>query len=346
MAISSFPFDNQDSTEGQYTILFRELQLTGVADTYGGSGWKVSAATGMNVDLQAGFAVVRGHGAQSTSSVTVAIPAATSAPVYHTVVLRLDPASNSIVPAVISGAANGPAPTPNQTDVGIYEMPLATILVSPGTANVDPTKVADVRPFVGQPPTTWSTATRPASPRVSRLGYNTTSAEWEFWNGTKWATVVPATITDRLDTLENQPYIMRYNPQRVGIVSTTIPNNAWTDLDWRTSNGGQSGITYTFADGKFLFPTAGVYRYDMNVSLEADGTGTRSLRLTRGASTPVDLDSRDGTALSYATLRVSGEVRLGAGETLVVAVLQTSGSSLALIDSAAYNKISIRRVGS
>jgi hypothetical protein len=346
VAISSYPFDNQDSTEGQYTTLFRELQLSGVADTFGGSGWQITATTGMNVSVQSGFAIVRGHGVQNTAPITLSIPAATSAPIIHMVVLRLDPSANTITPVVISGVANGPAPTPSQTDTGIYEMPLATILVPPGTINVDPTKVTDLRPFVGQQPSAWSTTTRPATPRLSRLGYNASTSEWEFWNGSAWATVTPASVTSRITVLENQQYIMRTEPQRVGVVSKNILHNTWTDLDWRTANGGQSGITYTFADGTFAFPTAGVYEYKINVTLDANATGTRSLRLTRGASTPVDLDSRDGTALSYTTLRVSGEVRLNAGDILTTACLQTSGGALAMIDSVGYQKVSFRRVGS
>ncbi|GAB3830234.1 hypothetical protein [Kribbella italica] len=351
MAISSFPFDNQDSTEGQYTTLFRELQQTGVADTYGGTAWKIVAASGMNVTAQPGFALVRGHGAQNTAVEPIAIPAASSAPVYHRVVLRLDPAANSILPVVISGTAGGPVPSLNQTDIGIFEMPVATILISPGDVNVNPAKITDDRLFLGSTVGPWSTATRPSSPRYGRLGYNTTIGQWEFWNGSAWATIVPADVFARLSTLENQPYIMRSEAWRVGVAGgISIPDDVWQILDWRMDNGGQSGIGYTFESARFSFPTAGRYVYDVTLTFNSNTTGARELRLARVDGSPngdyIDYDSRDAAKIGWTTVRLNGEVRLAANDQVILACRQTSTGNLNLISGHEYQRISFRRVGS
>ncbi len=349
MAVSSFPFDNQDSTEGQYTTLFRELQETGVADTYGGSGWRVSAGTGMTVSIQPGFAIVRGHGAQSTAVETLPIPAAGANPTYHVVALRLDPAANTILPVLISGTVGGPVPALTQTAIGIYEMPLATILVAPGTVNINPANVADTRPFVGNAVRPWSTVTRPAAPRYAQLGYNITLGQWEFWNGSAWVTTVPSDVYARLTALETQPYIMRSEAWRVGVPGgISIPDDVWQILDWRMDNGGQAGIDYTFASARFTFPKAGVYRYDASITFDSNTTGARELRMARVDGSPngdyIDYDSRDAAKIGWTKVAVNGEVRLAAGESVIIAVRQTSTGNLNLIAGKAYQRANFRRV--
>tara|TARA_R110002126_G_C10345209_1_gene491155 strand:+ start:539 stop:688 length:150 start_codon:yes stop_codon:yes gene_type:complete len=35
-------------------------------------------------------------------------------------------------------------------------------------------------------PPSWTTATRPASPVVGQMGFNTTISAIDYWNGTTW----------------------------------------------------------------------------------------------------------------------------------------------------------------
>lgn len=204
MSISSYPFDGQAVSEGQYSYLFRELAShSGVADQVGGQGFAVYGdGSGMNVKVNPGFAVVRGHAVQSTATETVTIAAASAATRYDRVVLRLDPTANSITIAVVQGTSGGGVPALTQTDTGIYEFPLATVTIPVGAATISSGNVAGEREFLGNSVGGWTTATRPKNPRTGRLGLNTSTNRWEFWDGTKWADLAP-TIT--WQTIEGAP---------------------------------------------------------------------------------------------------------------------------------------------
>ncbi|WMI34749.1 minor tail protein [Streptomyces phage Marav] len=204
MSISSYPFDGQPVSEGQYSYLFRELAShSGIADQVGGSGFAVVGdGSGMNVKVNPGFAVVRGHAVQSTATETVTIAAASAATRYDRVVLRLDPTANNITLAVVQGTSGGGVPALTQTDTGIYEFPLATVTIPVGAATISAGNVTGEREFLGNSVGGWTTATRPKNPRTGRLGLNTSTNRWEFWDGTKWADLAP-TIT--WQTIEGAP---------------------------------------------------------------------------------------------------------------------------------------------
>lgn len=204
MSISSYPFDGQPVSEGQYSYLFRELAShSGIADQVGGSGFAVQAdGSGMNVKVNPGFAVVRGHAVQSTATETLTIAAASAATRYDRVVLRLDPTANNITLAVVQGTSGGGVPALTQTDTGVFEFPLATVTVPVGAATISAGNVTGEREFLGNSVGGWTTATRPKNPRTGRLGLNTSTNRWEFWDGTKWADLAP-TIT--WSTIEGAP---------------------------------------------------------------------------------------------------------------------------------------------
>ncbi|MGW8630615.1 tail fiber domain-containing protein [Streptomyces sp. NPDC055793] len=204
MSISSYPFDGQAVSEGQYSYLFRELAShSGVADSVGGTGFNVYAdSSGMRVKVNAGYAIVRGHAVQSTATETVAIAAASAATRYDRVVLRLDPTANSIAIAVVQGTSGGGVPALTQTDTGLFEFPLATVTIPVGTATVTAGNVQGERQFLGNSVGGWTTATRPTNARTGRLGLNTSTNRWEFWDGTQWKDLAP-TIT--WSTIEGAP---------------------------------------------------------------------------------------------------------------------------------------------
>lgn len=204
MAISSYPFQDQDTTEGQYSALFREFQDTGVVGSFGDASLRTAGdSTGMNVKVSAGPAIVRGFFLSSTTTETLPIaPAAAQARVDR-VVARLDPAADSITFAVRQGtpAVSPEPPSLTQTDTGIWEMPLSRVTVRAGTATIAAADVVDERPWIGHRVGVWTSDTQPVAPRRGRLGLNTSSGRWEYWTGTAWTDLAPivtwASITGR-----------------------------------------------------------------------------------------------------------------------------------------------------
>ena len=197
MTITSYPFDNQDTTEAQFSELMREMADSGVADSSDGIGLKVTAnGTGMSATVQPGFAVVRGFGFKSTAVEPITFTASAPTTVrWDLVVLRLDPNTNSTVLTVLPGtpaatqAAAVPA-TPNRTTSGIYELALAQVLIRAGAPTVLATDVVDKRDLQGGSVGSWATVQRPTSPRKRKFGYNETTGVWENWDGAAWVPVI------------------------------------------------------------------------------------------------------------------------------------------------------------
>jgi hypothetical protein len=157
----------------------------------------------MTVKVNSGFAIVRGHAIYSTAIEPLTVTASNTTARVDRVVLKLDPATNSITLVVKPGTAGSSTPPAlTQTDTGIYELSLATVAVGANVTSISAASVTGDRQFVGNTVGGWTTATRPSSPRTGRLGYNTTTATWEFWSGSAWTN-----ITQAIDwtTLTNKP---------------------------------------------------------------------------------------------------------------------------------------------
>ncbi|MFI5840541.1 hypothetical protein ACIA8K_12615 [Catenuloplanes sp. NPDC051500] len=195
MAITSFPYDDQDTTETQFSTWARELQDSGVADSANGNGLKVSGGGGgMAVQIQAGSLIARGHFLTSSAVETRTIATApTSGIRYDRVVGRINPATNAGELAVLTGTVGAGVPALTQTDAGIFEVSLGTVTVTANATTIDAARVADDRSFVGTRIRSWSSSTRPASARLFQLGYNTSTSRWEFWNGATWQNLATAT---------------------------------------------------------------------------------------------------------------------------------------------------------
>jgi hypothetical protein len=182
MAQTSFPFEGIDTTETQFSQWARHFN-SGVNDTPTGTALSVAAGTGLAVDVVAGQAMVRGHYYASTAveSLALAIADATN-PRVDLVVLRLDPVANSVILAVKTGTPAGTptAPTLVQTDAGIFEQAVATVLV-PADAGV-PSTITDARSFMGTRLGSWSTAGRPNTDGKVQFGFNSTTGAVEFYN--------------------------------------------------------------------------------------------------------------------------------------------------------------------
>jgi hypothetical protein len=189
MAQTSWPFENIDTTETQFSQLFRNLGA-GVQGTPSGTELQVSAGTGLAVNVGAGQAMVRGHYYLSTATESLALATADGTnPRIDTVILRLNPTLNSIVLAVLTGTPNASpvAPTLTQTDSAVFESPLANVLV-PASAGI-PSTITDRRQFLGSRLGLWTTSGRPSAPFTGQTGYNTTLSTLEAWSGSAWLSI-------------------------------------------------------------------------------------------------------------------------------------------------------------
>lgn len=239
MSISSYPFDGQAVSEGQYSYLFRELAShSGVADPAGSGGTSFNVfgdSSGMLVKVSPGFAVVRGHAVQSTATESVTIAAASAAQRYDRIVLRLDPTANSITIAVVQGSSGGGVPALTQTDTGIYEFPLATVSVPVGAATITAGNVTGEREFLGNTVGAWTTATRPGTPRKGRLGLNTSTNTWEYWDGSQWKDLAP---TINWTTIDGVP----------ATFTPTAHTHLWADITDKPTTFAPSSHTHAWND--------------------------------------------------------------------------------------------------
>ena len=150
MAQSSWPFENIDTSETQFSQWARNI----------GEGVKTGAlnelevfadSTGMQVKVRSGQAMVRGHYYQSTAEETLTVTAADlTNPRIDTVIIELDPSANSIVLKVIAGSpAAVPSPEPLvQTDAGVYQFKLAEVLIDAAATTIAAGKVTDSRTYL------------------------------------------------------------------------------------------------------------------------------------------------------------------------------------------------------
>ncbi|USH44610.1 minor tail protein [Streptomyces phage BroPlease] len=235
MTITSYPFDEQPVSEGQFSYLFRELQSTGIADSVNGGGFQVIGdSSGMQVKVNPGFALLRGHAVQSTDTEIVAIDAASTNVRIDRVVLRLDPAANSITLAVVKGTPGGEAPALTQSDTGVYELPLASVNVGVGVATIAATAVTSERRFIGNTVGGWTTSTRPQNPRTGRLGLNVSTNKWEFWDGSKWADLAPTVTWSSISGRPNE-----FTP--------VAHQHDWTDLNNKPTAFNPTSHTHDWA---------------------------------------------------------------------------------------------------
>jgi len=203
MAELSWPFENQDTTETEYSELFKRLQNDGVAGDPTNTLLKATGdSTGMNVKVAAGFAIVRGHIYHNTAQLTLTVTTAAAQPRIDLVVLELDPTGNVILAKMVDGtaAATPVAPTLTQTNDGIYELEIGRVAVAANATTISAANVSDTRPFTGSQWGVWTTATRPTASRIGQAGYNTTLAQPEFWNGTAWTVFTPTEISASIIT--------------------------------------------------------------------------------------------------------------------------------------------------
>lgn len=225
MAQLSYPFENQDTTETQYSYLFGALQENGVVGLADDAGSLYAAVTGsgMTTIVYAGLAYIRGFLYQNTSDVTLTHDPATSQPRIDIVVLRLDPSVNSIVAVIKKGtaAASPSAPSLTQTAEGVFELPLLQVLVPASATALSPSDTTNLIRYVGRGIGFWRTASRPASPWFGQVGYNATLGKFEWYDKAtlSWKTQFP-----------------------LDVPATAIADNSVTDAKLVTKPGNYVGV--------------------------------------------------------------------------------------------------------
>lgn len=303
MALTSYPFETQSTTETQYSLLFRQAVDTGVVGNFDGDGFRVSTdGSGLDVQVAAGFALVRGHAVDNNGPVTLTLDAASASPRIDLVVLRLDPTANSIVLTVKKGDASATpsAPVLTQTDTGIYEIALAALTVPSGALNIVPANVEDRRLYSGDQVGVWTTGRRPTDIAVGKIGYNVALGLYEGWSGSQWVpvgggkkkVVVPHTftLTGQVATASGDDYYIPgfYVPlpagQAVKIVRTRARINSGTSVSYELMANG-----IAIAGSSHTATTSQSSSTLVNFPVTSEGVEV-SLRITGFVGTPKNLN--------------------------------------------------------
>ena len=191
MAQSSWPFENIDTSETQFSQWARNI----------GEGVKTGSlnelevfadSTGMQVKVKSGQAMVRGHYYQNTAELTLTVTAADlSNPRIDTVLIELDPSANTIVLKVVAGTpATSPTPTALvQTDSGVYQFKLAEVLVATSAITIIAGAVTDGRTYLGA-----FTGTVPGSAITGEITVATMDGD-RLLNNIDTATISSANVT-------------------------------------------------------------------------------------------------------------------------------------------------------
>jgi hypothetical protein len=201
MAQQSFPFENIDTTESQFSYWARNFQETGIKGNPLGTELSVSAeGSTLSILVEPGQAFIRGHYYINTAQLELTVPSAGLNSRIDLVVVELDPSLNTIQAKLVQGtpAPSDPvAPTLIQTDVGIYQLHLATLVIPPSTLAITSEMLTDWRTFVSERVGVWTTETRPADPvPFQTFGFNFTDLGHEFWDGEAWVSFANPITTE------------------------------------------------------------------------------------------------------------------------------------------------------
>jgi hypothetical protein len=248
MAQQSFPFENIDTTESQFSYWARNFQETGIKGNPVGTELSVSAeGSTLSILVEPGQAFIRGHYYINTAQLELTVPSAGLNSRIDLVVVELDPSLNTIQAKLVQGtpAPSDPvAPTLTQTDVGIYQLHLATLVIPPSTLAITSEMLTDWRTFVSERVGVWTTATRPADPvPYATFGFNFTTLGHEFWTGDDWVSFANP-ITTEGDLIAGGPDGM---PERVAIGTIgQILKSDGTTLSWQDPPSVGGGLSDAF----------------------------------------------------------------------------------------------------
>ena len=269
MAQSSWPFENIDTSETQFSQWARNI----------GEGVKTGAlnelevfadSTGMQVKVKSGQALVRGHYYQSTAQETLTVTAADlTNPRIDLVVLELDPSANSIVLKVIAGSpAPVPAPQPLvQTDAGVYQVKLAEVLVDAAATTIAAGKVTDGRTYIET-----LTGTIAGSQITGEITVATIDGD-RIINNIDTATIGQSNVTDLVTDLATITADIATNATAIANPLASFVTDATTA---RTLTSSDMGKTIRFTSGSATVVTVDAstdFTVGARVDIIADGAG-------------------------------------------------------------------------
>jgi len=286
MTQTSWPFENADTTETQYSYLFDRLKSSGVAGFPSDTALQVTAPGGtMTVTTAAGFAIVRGFMYSSDAVVTNTISASSSNPRIDLIILRLDPTANTIVQAVLTGTpgTSPSAPALTQTTTGIYEIEIGRVTVPALATSIASGNVKDTRNCLSHGVGIWTTDSRPTSPTLGRLGWSTTNQVLEVWTGSAWKEAAPNNInastitsgiipTARLGTSLDVGDYLTVDPSN--LIVGTPPPQIFTGF----YNNPTVGTTFTTTSASVVL--TGSTQYQIVFTAHATDTDTSNCQLT------------------------------------------------------------------
>jgi hypothetical protein len=306
MAEQSFPFENIDTTESQFSEWATNFQETGVQGSPTGTELGITVTgSDLNLTIAAGQAFIRGHYYINTSDLVLPVTSAGVNTRIDIVVVELDPEANTIVTKIVSGeavSADPVAPTLTQSATGIYQLPISTLTIPTSTVAITAGMLVDTRTFMGNRIGIWTTATRPANPTAYQtLGYNTTIESHESWNGTAWVGFFdPISTEGDLVVGDGTGQASRLGigtDDQVLTVVSGVP--AWAD-------GGAGGNYYNItAAGTYTVSlAAGLYGYASTTPVTVGGVSLSGNGLENYASTITSIQAaNNGTTW---TSRTSG----------------------------------------
>lgn len=160
----------------------------------------VTAGTGLTVTIRPDvYASVRGHAWYSgTSAINLPIAANSSGQTRRDrIVLRLDRSTWTVRVAVRQGASSiAPDPVQQTGDTGIYEIPLATVVIQNAAGTVTVTRAelyagARVRPCTA--------ATLNPNPVPGEVAVETDTGRVRIWTGTTWLLIYESSTVITVD---------------------------------------------------------------------------------------------------------------------------------------------------
>jgi hypothetical protein len=305
MAEQSFPFENIDTTESQFSEWATNFQETGVQGSPTGTELGITVTgSDLNLTIAAGQAFIRGHYYINTDNLVLAVPSAGVNTRIDIVVVELDPEANTIVTKIVSGtavASDPVAPTLTQSATGIYQLPISTLTIPTSTVAITAGMLVDTRTFMGNRVGIWTTATRPANPTAYQtLGYNTTISSHESWNGTAWVGFFdPINTQGDLVVGDATGQASRLGVGADDQVLTVVGGvPAWAD-----GGGGGNYYNITAAGTYTVDLAAGFYSYASTTPVTVGGVFIDGAGLANYASTITSIVTVAG--ITYAT-RTSG----------------------------------------
>jgi len=306
MAEQSFPFENIDTTESQFSEWATNFQETGVQGSPTGTELGITVTgSDLNLTIAAGQAFIRGHYYINTDDLVLAVTSAGTDTRIDIVVVELDPEANTIVTKIVSGeavSADPVAPTLTQSATGIYQLPISTLTIPNSTVVITAGMLVDTRTFMGNRVGIWTTATRPANPTAYQtLGYNTTISSHESWNGTSWVGFFdPISTEGDLVVGDGTGQASRLGIGADDQVLTVVSGSP----EWADGGAGGNYYNITAAGTYTVDLAAGLYGYASTAPVTVGGVTLDGLGLANYASTITSIKAaNDGTTW---TSRTSG----------------------------------------